>query len=229
MSTQANPVVTQQQITPKEVQYFLTDVLTQTSAQFHPGKLVINPNNSDILQRYVREHDPAVVTVVRTLLETRQYQQAVRTLTSAYVQAVKMLMFNLPSPLQWEKVHPAITKRRALEAEQRGEVKQKSNDDGQTEWFNKTEQAKADDAEAKLEAKYERDVNDLIERVYFINPVRQTPDYKRIDDLKADLRDDVAKARKNGHKWGKIHAYVLNKINNAYKAAERETERWNSR
>lgn len=232
MASPTNPTTTQsqaQQLTPAEVRHFLTDVMNQTSDQFSPGKLAINSVNGDVLQRWVREKNPPAVTVVKTLLESRNYAQAVKTLVSEYVRAVKALMFDNPPKLSWEKVHPAILKRRQLEAEQRGAVKPGTDEEGRTKWVQVAEKAKADDAEAKLEAKYEKDVAVLIDKIFFANVRSQQRDERKIADLQEALRADVAAKRKNGATWGKLHAYVVTEINKAYQTDERERERWNSR
>jgi hypothetical protein len=231
MSSTPNPAATQppRAITQSEVLYFLTDVLKQASEQFHPGKLKIGAANSDTIQLWLREHEPTVLTVSKALLDSHQYISAVKTLVLGYVQAVKAMMFEPASKLVWEKEHPAVLKRRALEAQQSGNVKPTQNKDAEAAHAAKVRQAEADSAETKQEATYEKAVLDLIDRVFFVNPRSQTRDARKIEDLQTELRADIEKARANGHSWGKIHAHVLWKIDDAHQKDERDRVRYNSR
>ena len=231
MATQTNPVVNQpqaQEITAAEVTYFLTDVLKQTSDQFHPGKLLINGNNGDLLQRWVRENNPTAVPVVRTLIESRNYVQAVKTLVSEYTKAVRALMFDVPSRLEWEVVHPAITKRRALEAEQSGKVKPLTDEQGRTKFVAAAEKAKADASTEKAEKRSEQEAYDAISRIFFINPRSQSRDERKIADLKSELTEYIEK-HKGKKTWFDIAGYVTAKIAWAYREDEKQREKWNSR
>lgn len=230
--TTPNPGVNQSQnraLTHAELAHFLADTLTQASAQFHPGKLAISGPNSDLLQVWLRENDMTTLNVVRALLESHTYGQAVKTLVAGYVKAVKALMFEPNSKLVWEKEHPAVLKRRELESKQRGEVQKLSNDQQQSQFAEKVAKSEADAAFEKQEARYEKDVAVLVAKVFFVNPRTQTRDAAKIERLQEELNSDIQKLRKNGKTWGKVHAYVVTKINQAYEQDERDRVRYNSR
>ncbi len=222
MGTPAIPAAVNRPLQPSEAERLVTDAWQAMNQRLVPGRL--HTHCFPRVDAYMQKHFPETKSTVLELVWLN-YQEAVKVLADGYYRSATSEELFFGDDLQWIGTsHPAIAKRKQRDLEQRGLTRTPDADEFNVAAKN---QATIDNAKVeKVEREAQRDVGVAIDKILFTN-VRGV-DNRRTDDLRNELRTYVRDAQ-GKKKWSEILSHVTAKIASAYKAHEKEIERWNSR